>query len=172
MLGNQEIDYDAVWSPDGATIVFTSERDGSADLFRVKPDGTGLERLTEEPSYDDQAAFSPDSRQIVFVSSRNGGFAHLWVMDLATRRTRMLTSGNGGDFRPAWSPDGKWIAFSSDRESSLPSADGRWERLQIVDLFVVRTDGTGIEADHGAREISREVPKLRLLTVSTCLPML
>lgn len=151
LLGNQEMDYDAVWSPDGATIVFTSERDGSADLFRVRLDGTGLERLTDDPAYDDQAAFSPDSRQIVFVSSRNGGFAHLWIMDLATRRTRMLTSGAGGDFRPAWSPDGKWIAFSSDRESSLPSAHGRWERLQVVDLYVVRTDGTGLRriTEHG-----------------------
>jgi Tol biopolymer transport system component len=63
----------------------------------------------------------------------------------------MLTSGAGGDFRPAWSPDGKWIAFSSDRESSLPSADGRWERLQVVDLYVIRTDGTGLKriTEHG-----------------------
>ena len=124
LLGNRELDYDAVWSPDGATIVFTSEREGSADLFRVKPDGTALERLTDDPAYDDQAAFSPDGRQIVFVSSRNGGIAHLWTLDLATRETRALTTGTGGDFRPAWSPDGQWIAFSSDRESSMPFADG------------------------------------------------
>ena len=88
LLGNHELDYDTVWSPDGATLVFTSEREGSADLFRVKPDGTGLERLTDAPAYDDQAAFSPDGKQLVFVSSRNGGFAHLWTMDLATRRCR------------------------------------------------------------------------------------
>ncbi len=154
LLGNHELDYDAVWSPDGATLVFTSEREGSADLFRVKPDGTGLERLTDDPAYDDQAAFSPDGKQLVFVSSRNGGFAHLWTMDLATRRTKALTmgTGTGGDFRPAWSPDGKWIAFSSDRESSLPFSDGRWERLQEVDLFVIRPDGTGLKriTEHGA----------------------
>jgi len=146
LLGNHELDYDAVWSPDGASLVFTSEREGSADLFRVKPDGTGLERLTDDPAYDDQAAFSPDGRQLVFVSSRNGGFSHLWIMDLATRRTHALTTTAtpGGDFRPAWSPDGKWIAFSSDRESSLPFSDGRWERLQVVDLFVIHPDGTGL----------------------------
>ena len=51
-LGNTELDYDAVWSPDGATLVFTSEREGSADLYRVNPDGSGLERLTDDPAYE------------------------------------------------------------------------------------------------------------------------
>jgi hypothetical protein len=40
--------------------VFTSERGGSADLYRIKPDETALERLTDSPADDDQAAFSPD----------------------------------------------------------------------------------------------------------------
>src|SRR5215472_9160454 len=57
-----ETDYDPVWAPDGASIVFTSERDGSAELYRVRPDGSGLERLTNDPAYDDQAAFSPDGK--------------------------------------------------------------------------------------------------------------
>src|SRR5262245_34183267 len=54
LLGVRDWDYDGAWSPDGASIVFTSERGGSADLYRVKPDGSGLERLTEDPAYDDQ----------------------------------------------------------------------------------------------------------------------
>src|SRR5713226_4367403 len=45
-----DIDYDAAWAPDGASIVFTSERNGSADLYRVRPDGSGLERLTDSPA--------------------------------------------------------------------------------------------------------------------------
>src|ERR1019366_2643782 len=50
-----------------------------------------------------------------------------------------------------WSPDGKWIAFSSDRESSLPFANGRWERLQIADVWVIRPDGTDLKrvTEHG-----------------------
>src|SRR5437764_10457906 len=59
LLAARDVDYDPVWSPDAASIVFTSDRDGSADLYRVKPDGSGLERLTDSPAYDDQAAFSP-----------------------------------------------------------------------------------------------------------------
>ena len=85
LVGLGEIDYDPVWSPDAASIVFTSDRNGSADLYRVKPDGTGLERLTDSPAYDDQAAFSPDGKQLVFVTTRSGGTADLWTLDLQTQ---------------------------------------------------------------------------------------
>ena len=46
LLASPGVDYDPVWSPDGKSIVFTSERNGSADLFRVNSDGTGLTQLT------------------------------------------------------------------------------------------------------------------------------
>src|SRR5258705_8862344 len=98
LLASRDIDYDAAWSPDGTSIVFTSERNGSADLYRVNADGGDLEQLTDNPAYDDQAAFSPDGRQLTFVSSRDGGIAHVWTIDLQTRRTKPLTSGGGGDF--------------------------------------------------------------------------
>ena len=140
-----DIDYDAAWALDGASIVFTSERNGSADLYRVKPDGSGLERLTDSPAYDDQAAFSPDGKQLVFVSTRAGGTADLWTMDLQTKSAKALTSGPGGDFRPSWSPDGQWIAFSSDRTSGLPFAHGRWEHLHLVDLYIVHPDGSNLK---------------------------
>src|SRR5262245_14747730 len=151
LLANPDADYDAVWSPDGASIVFTSDREGSADLFRVKADGTGLERLTDDPAYDDQAAFSPDGKQLAFVTTRAGGTADIWILDLQTRRARPLTSGAGGDFRPSWSPDGQWIAFSSDRLSNLPFAHGRWEPLHLVDIYIVHPDGSGLKrlTEHG-----------------------
>jgi len=140
-----DLDYDATWAPDGKSIVFTSERNGSADLYRVKPDGTALERLTDHPAYDDQAALSPDGRALVFVTTRIDGTADLWTLDVQTRRAKALTSGAGGDFRPSWSPDGQWIAFASDRASNLPFAHGRWEHLHLVDLYVVHPDGSGLK---------------------------
>ena len=145
------LNYNPAWSPGGDWIAFTSERAGPANLFRMHPDGSDVERLTADAAYDDQAAFSPDGRQIAFVSTRAEGFANLWVLDLATRKARPLTTGHGGDFRPAWSPDGRWIAFSSDRDSSLPTAKGRWERLQLVDVYLIHPDGSGLRriSQHG-----------------------
>ncbi|HET7084782.1 MAG TPA: hypothetical protein VFI23_08435 [Rhizomicrobium sp.] len=145
LLAAGSYDYNPSWSPKGGWIAFTSERNGSADLYRVHPDGTGMERLTGDAAYDDQAAFSPDEKRIVFVSTRKAGFANLWILDVATRKARALTSGSGGDFRPAWSPDGNWIAFSSDRDSNLPDAKGRWERLHIAGIYVVHPDGSGLK---------------------------
>ena len=145
LLPGNSLDYDPAWSPKGGWIAFTSERNGSADLYRVHPDGSGLERLTDNPAYDDQAAFSPDEKQIVFVSSRAAGFANLWLLDLAGGRQHALTTGQGGDFRPSWSPDGQWIAFSSDRDSDLPNAKGRWERLHIAGIFLIHPDGSGLK---------------------------
>ena len=145
LLATRDMDYDAVWAPDGQSIVFTSDREGSADLFRVKPDGSGLERLTDSPAYDDQAAFSPDGRQLVLVSTRAGGFPNVWTLDIATRRMKPLTSGEGGDYRPSWSPDGQWIAFSSSRGRNLTFAHGRWEHLQFADIYVVRAAGGGLK---------------------------
>jgi TolB protein len=140
--------------PHGLRVViglFLRRSAGSADLYRIHSDGAGLERLTDDPAYDDQGSLSPDGKQVVFVSTRAAGRANLWVMDVATRKARPLTSGDGGDFRPAWSPDGKWIAFSSDRGSNLPPAKGRWERLQLVDIYLIQPDGTGLKriSEHG-----------------------
>jgi Tol biopolymer transport system component len=115
-LASPGLDYNASFSHDGTWIVFTSERGGSADIYRVHPDGSGLEQLTRDPAFDDQGVLSPDGRTLAFVSTR-GGAANIWLLDLATRGLTCVTKGSAGDFRPAWSPDGQWIAFSSDRDA-------------------------------------------------------
>src|SRR5438105_648103 len=48
------IEYSPAYSPDGKWVVFTAERGGLSDIYRIHPDGTGLERLTDDPAFDDQ----------------------------------------------------------------------------------------------------------------------
>lgn len=143
--GSGSLDYDPVWSPKGDRIVFTSERDGPANLYSMAPNGADIRRLTHVPCYCDQAAYSPDGLQLVYVSTQAAGYADLWILDLANGQSRPLTVGHGGDFRPSWSPDGRWIAFSSDRESDLRPAKGRWERLHQLAIYLVRPDGSGLK---------------------------
>lgn len=148
VIGGSVVDMNPSFTPDGKSILFTSRRSGSADIYRVAIDGSRLERLTNDPAFDDQAVMSPDGRSVAFVSSRSGQ-ADIWILDVASRRVRNVTIHPGGDYRPAWSPDGQWIAFTSDRDSSgsrasTPLATGPFSAPQTTELYSIRSDGSGL----------------------------
>ena len=64
-------------------------------MYRVHPDGTGLEQLTDNPAFDDQATLSPDGKQLAFVSTREQRTANIWLLDLKTQKLRNLTTQTG-----------------------------------------------------------------------------
>lgn len=144
LVPTTSVDYNASFSKDGQWVVFTSERAGSADIYRVRTDGSGLERLTDSPWFDDQAALSPDGGTVAFVSTRARGTADIWLLDLRTRESRNLTHGVGGNFRPSWSPDGKTIAFTSDRGEPHRRNDPIWELMHFTALYTMDTNGLGL----------------------------
>jgi Tol biopolymer transport system component len=98
-----------------------------------------LSRVEEEPCF-------------AFVSSR-GGQADVSLLDLQTRNVRNLTNHPGGNYRPAFSPDGQWIAFTSDRDSDgaraprvfVMNVDGANRRVLFESATRVG-DGTGMVA--------------------------
>jgi Tol biopolymer transport system component len=105
---------------------------------------------------EDAATLSPDGSKIAYVSTADGYKANIWVMDLATRQTIKLTNTDlvkGNErlpesyLRPAWSPDGKWIAFSSDRDTQWRGhGNGTgWEHTQELSIYAIRPDGTGFK---------------------------
>lgn len=144
LVTGQGLEYNASFTPDGKWIIFTSDRSGSADIFKIRIDGTGIERLVDDKAFDDQAAVSPDGRSMAFVSSRSGQ-ADIWILDLKTRKSRNITSHPAGDFRPSWSPDGKWLAFSSDRASKKPKGGGGFETALSTEIYVIRANGTELK---------------------------
>ncbi|MEC7932445.1 MAG: hypothetical protein VX218_09155, partial [Pseudomonadota bacterium] len=156
LLVDTDYEYNGTLSPDGQWLIFTSERrgDGQSDIFRARADGTGIAPVITTDSMDDAAVLSPDGRTLAFVSTRNGYRANIWLQDLFTGRTLQLTGIgdiHGEDlypdcyFRPAWSPDGQWLAFSSDRNTRWTGHDKGhgWEHTQELSIYVIRPDGTG-----------------------------
>ena len=144
LVAGSERDYNASFSFDDEWVVFTSERHGSSDIFRVRADGRGLERLTHHPAFDDQAALSPDGRALAFVSTRDAGSTDIHVLDVRTGEVRNLTDTPGGDYRPSWSPDGSMLAFSSERGKPPRMAAGRWEHIHEPSVYVMQADGGGV----------------------------
>ncbi|HVZ78189.1 MAG TPA: DPP IV N-terminal domain-containing protein [Gemmatimonadaceae bacterium] len=112
------------WSPDGTRLAFSGTHGGITDLYVVNADGTGLRQLTDDAYADLQPQWSPDGRTIAFVTDR-GPDANLerlsfppWrlaVYDLATGRITVLPGQAGLNLNPQWSPDGKALAYVSDR---------------------------------------------------------
>ncbi len=153
-LSTPGFDYHASFSADGKWVIFTSERNGlgQSDVFRAKADGTDIHPMVTGPSVDDQAALSPDGTRLAFMSTREGYRANVWVMDIKSGKMTNLTGNNNvqGDpagpdsfFRPSWSPDGKWIAFSSDRNSDWRGHDGGhgWEHTQELSIYIISAEG-------------------------------
>ena len=145
---NDYDNFNASFSESDDWVVFTSDRSGSADIYRVHADGAGLERLTDHPAFDDQGALSPDGSLLAFVSTRDGP-ANIWLLDVRRKTLSNLTEGSSGDFRPAWSPDGTKIAFSSDRESphtpsDVPGAAPFFHPLR-TQIYVMARDGTALQ---------------------------
>jgi Tol biopolymer transport system component len=150
------LDYDAVLSPDGRWVVFTSERRGNPDLYAI--DLQGLQPgafpqpklLIDSSAMEDQAAFSPDGRTLAFVSTA-GGNADIYTVTFAPNAPQPISAAAnvsndpGGDFRPDYSPDGTKIAFSSDRDTPVYGHPiFPFTRQREGDLYVM--DATGANA--------------------------
>jgi Tol biopolymer transport system component len=155
-LQNSVFEHNASFAPDGKSVLFTSERNGAgqSDVFRARLDGTGIEPVATGPAVEDQAALSPDGTRVAFISTREGYRANVWVLGLENGVTRNLTgaedvqgdpSGPNGFFRPAWSRDNQWLAFSSDRNTDWRGHDDGhgWEHTQELSVYVIRADGRG-----------------------------
>ncbi|HJQ71544.1 MAG TPA: hypothetical protein VKA70_21390 [Blastocatellia bacterium] len=135
--------WGTAWSHDGNWIAFTvgppfAPAKAQADVWKVRPDGTGAVNLTEGCEANDGFPdFSPDGRRIVFRSGRDGNH-EIYLMDADGGNVRRLTDHPATDTMPTFSPAGGLVAFTSFRDGDPEiytlriSADGAPGQLRRI----------------------------------------
>ncbi len=148
-------DAEAVVSPDGRSIVFTSVRNGDLDIYRMRIDGTHVRQLTQELGYDGGPWWSHDGKKIVYRAFHpetpearaeyrrllaqhrvKPSDMELWVMNADGSDRHQITHLGGANFSPFFTPDDNRIIFASNHTSP---------RGPNFDLYLVNLDGTGLE---------------------------
>jgi TolB protein len=113
------------WSPSGGQIAFVSNRSGSPQIYLMGAQGGKGRRVTFAGGYNSTPDFGPDG--LIVFAGMDEAHSDVFVTDLGGNITR-VTQDQGNNKDPTWSPDGRHLAFVSDR-------DGRWK------IFVSTADG-------------------------------
>ena len=143
LTDNSRLDYSPIWSSDGQWIAFVSERrnitflwqDHDAEIVLIRPDGSGLLKLTDNDSDDESISWSPDGHWLGF---RSTSIESLGVWDLYRMRPdgsdvqRLTVIQDIRDY--AWSPDGKSIAVVAESSKIYLINLGNGSQHQIVSM--------------------------------------
>jgi hypothetical protein len=124
------------WSPDSRWLAFGAQPSGrqvtydATELFLLNVESGELRRLTFNTYRDDSPSFAPDGERLVFTSAQDG-YNRLHILHIPTGERYRLTDQAFG-YVPAWSPDGRWIAFASNHED------------HDQEIYIIQADGTGL----------------------------
>lgn len=148
-------DAEASYSRDGKKIVFTSFRDGNAEIYVMNADGSEPRRITRAPGYDGGPFFSPDGKRIIYRSDRkDNDLLQIFVNNAEGTAERQLTDNEFVNWGPYWHPDGRHIIYATSKhghanyELYLMDVDsGSEERITFHEGF----DGLPVFSPDGKR---------------------
>lgn len=118
------------WSPDQQNLLYTAERNGDFDIYKIGKDGGSETQLTKTKGLDDGSEYSPDGKYIYFCSTRTGKM-QVWKMQADGRNQTQLTFDELNNWFPHVSPDGKWLAFISFPKEIAADKHPFYERVYL-----------------------------------------
>jgi Tol biopolymer transport system component len=124
----------ASWSPDGTTLAIEASRDqrgDQIDLVTLKPDGSDVRWLTNNPEAEMMPAWAPNGDKIAFSKNAGGGNGEVFVIGASGGSPVQLTDKFAPDYFPSWSPDGSRIGLTSNVRG-------------IIDIYAMDADGSNI----------------------------
>jgi TolB protein len=135
MTNSPSIDVSPTWSPNGGQLAWVSDRTGTPKIYIMNADGTGQRALINEECYRPTWSTAPFN-EIAYAAKSGPGY-DIKVYSFATGESRRITDGIGSNESPAFSPNGRHIAFTSTRNGK-------------VQVYTIARDGNDL------RQITRE----------------
>jgi len=109
-------DAEGSYSPDGKSIIFTSFRDGDAEIYIMDADGKNPRRITHARGYDGGPFFSPDGKRILYRSDRKGNdLLQVYINNPEGTAERALTSNDFVNWGPSFHPDNRHVIYATSR---------------------------------------------------------
>ncbi len=150
VMSSSGIDTEPNFSPDGQWLLFTSDRGGSPQIYRVPVSGGPAQRLTFEGNYNVSPRYAPDGKSFAFVQRTGGGQFNVAIEDFTSRQVQVLTDGRI-DESPSFAPNSRMILYASQMGGrgilAAVSSDGRVKQRCLEAAGDVREPAWGPTAN-------------------------
>ncbi|MCH8944470.1 MAG: Tol-Pal system beta propeller repeat protein TolB [Proteobacteria bacterium] len=148
------------WSPDSRQLAYVSFEGNKSSIFIQTLRSGNRYQISNRPGINGAPSFSPDGRKLVVTLGGVDGNLDIFVLDITSRQTRQLTTHRAIDTEGTWSPDGRYIYFTSDRSGGpqvyrILANGGTPERVTFEGSYNARPrlspDGTRLAMVHNDR---------------------
>ncbi|HSC27442.1 MAG TPA: protein kinase [Vicinamibacterales bacterium] len=166
LTSGPSVDFAPVWSPDGSSIVFSSNRDGPSDLYQAAPGASASDRAVLRSAAVKHATdWSLDGRLVVYASRDLRTDWDLWTLPMnGEGREEPFLQTDAAERLGRLSPDGRWMAYVSNESGQdevyvrpFPPATGQWQ--------ISTAGGTEPRWRRDGRELFYLAPGHRLMAV-------